>query len=434
MHVIALCLFLVLGVVSAESENVDDSNSLSLRSSSVSNHSHNNCPVHMFIFVNSGSGGKKGAELFKIGIRGLGIEVKSHTVNLTVADILEGDSGSKPGFLKISELVKDATCVNKDQPVRIIAAGGDGTVVWCMSEALAHNIDPSSIVFGTIPYGTGNDFAYVYGWGSSPPSHLLKHNLAQLKKLIAEWIDARIVSHDLWDVKISVDSSSGRVIQRSGKRSKKDVLPEGQNFMVKKMSNYFSIGIESRVGYEFDKRRTKSRLSNKVVYAWIGAKRVLGKKYLLNDVLGKCTSGSETIFGSEGLSDPKLVGDVSSIIFVNIPSFAAGIDVWNSSPKMGTSSTSQVRFTDQRSGDRKLEVLTYGTLYNLARERLKIGKGHGKRIAQSEGPFRLAFRESRAVNQIYMQIDGEYYAVENPISIEISHSVTMQVLRRDHHA
>lgn len=64
---------------------------------------------------------------------------------------------------------------------------------------------------------------------------------------------------------------------------------------LKKMSNYFSFGVDARVGYGFDKNRTKSRFKNKTVYCWEGFKKIFTKTPKLNDVLQK----AETISNKE---------------------------------------------------------------------------------------------------------------------------------------
>lgn len=54
--------------------------------------------------------------------------------------------------------------VERNKNVRIIVAGGDGTVQWVISEAITHNVDFERVVFGVLPIGTGNDFAASLGW------------------------------------------------------------------------------------------------------------------------------------------------------------------------------------------------------------------------------------------------------------------------------
>lgn len=45
--------------------------------------------------------------------------------------------------------------IHDEDIIRVLVAGGDGTVMWCASEAEAHHIDPNKIALGVIPYGTG---------------------------------------------------------------------------------------------------------------------------------------------------------------------------------------------------------------------------------------------------------------------------------------
>ena len=53
--------------------------------------------------------------------------------------------------------------------IRVIFAGGDGTVTWGMMELTAHDISPDDILVGSLPLGTGNDFARMSGWGGTIP-------------------------------------------------------------------------------------------------------------------------------------------------------------------------------------------------------------------------------------------------------------------------
>lgn len=42
----------------------------------------------------------------------------------------------------------------------------------------------------------------------------------------------------------------------------------------KPMANYFSMGVDARVGMGFDKNRGTSRIKNKCVYCWEGFKKL----------------------------------------------------------------------------------------------------------------------------------------------------------------
>lgn len=49
--------------------------------------------------------------------------------------------------------------------VRVVVGGGDGTVLWAVEEMLKAGIDFNNLALGVIPFGTGNDFSRVLGWG-----------------------------------------------------------------------------------------------------------------------------------------------------------------------------------------------------------------------------------------------------------------------------
>lgn len=46
-----------------------------------------------------------------------------------------------------------------------IICGGDGSIMWVVSELKKYNIDPLRIPLGVLPVGTGNDFSQNLGWG-----------------------------------------------------------------------------------------------------------------------------------------------------------------------------------------------------------------------------------------------------------------------------
>ena len=52
--------------------------------------------------------------------------------------------------------------------MRILAAGGDGTVSWVLGadgiESLPDNISRSQVPVSVLPLGTGNDLAKSLGW------------------------------------------------------------------------------------------------------------------------------------------------------------------------------------------------------------------------------------------------------------------------------
>lgn len=56
-----------------------------------------------------------------------------------------------------------ALCTTRN--LRILAAGGDGTVTWILKTVRELGLDPAPAV-AIMPLGTGNDLSLSFGWGN----------------------------------------------------------------------------------------------------------------------------------------------------------------------------------------------------------------------------------------------------------------------------
>ena len=78
------------------------------------------------------------------------------------------------------------------------------------------------------------------------------------------------------------------------------------------MSNYFSVGVESRIGLGFDRHRTHSVIGNKCVYCWEGFKKMFLKTPRINSILEsfnimkKKDNKDQEVMHKNGLYKPKL--------------------------------------------------------------------------------------------------------------------------------
>lgn len=92
--------------------------------------------------------------------------------------------------------------------------------------------------------------------------------LSSLKSLVSEWLRAPIVLHDIWSVDMTL-REGGQFKQIDSKTRVKKTIVDGRGNpsrkLCKKMNNYFSIGIESRIGIGFDRHRKATAFQNKVV-------------------------------------------------------------------------------------------------------------------------------------------------------------------------
>lgn len=57
---------------------------------------------------------------------------------------------------------------DKKMKTAAVVCGGDGTIMWVVSEFKKYDIDPVYTPIAVIPLGTGNDFSRSLGWGGSP--------------------------------------------------------------------------------------------------------------------------------------------------------------------------------------------------------------------------------------------------------------------------
>ena len=80
-------------------------------------------------------------------------------------------------------------------------------------------------------------------------------HLAGMKKLITKWADSIIEDFDIWDVTIDCYPEGGiRYISKEKRSFHKLYKTESESDkrilrFHKKMSNYFSFGVDSRIGY-----------------------------------------------------------------------------------------------------------------------------------------------------------------------------------------
>jgi diacylglycerol kinase family enzyme len=79
-------------------------------------------------------------------------------------------------------------------------AGGDGSLMNQLMKCKQEGVEISNLVCCALPYGTGNDFARVTGWGGTPSEKFYK----SLKTLMTEvCLNSTPQSFDVWDVKVN---------------------------------------------------------------------------------------------------------------------------------------------------------------------------------------------------------------------------------------
>ncbi|KRX07365.1 ATP-NAD kinase-like domain [Pseudocohnilembus persalinus] len=200
---------------------------------------------------------------------------------------LADKSSQQKGTEQIQQLLKEG-----EKQVSVITCGGDGTVMWTTQVIKEANIDFDQIPMGIVPLGTGNDFSRSLGWGpSSDIPGLLKDDCKKLKKLALKMIHAQVTDFDIWDISFSVFQHGDfkQVKKQNGQAVEKVIIDSETQKTLKELNktfcNYFSTGVDARIGIDFDKNRTKSRIGNLCCYAWASCKRIFLKKPKVNHTL-----------------------------------------------------------------------------------------------------------------------------------------------------
>ncbi|KAH8738563.1 diacylglycerol kinase [Cryptosporidium ryanae] len=480
----------------------------------------------IFLFVNPTSGGNKASVFTKSGMEMFKIS-NPVMASVHIYDIREGESGNKEGFLKVKEITNSMK--DESVPIYIIAAGGDGTVMWCVDELEKTQVNFDKLAIGVIPFGTGNDFSRALNW-MTILDNPFDNGLHRFRQLINDWVTADIIEHDIWSVKAVVDSygcfykvdsfsRKKKVVNKQGKGGKQGVnheymktIDRGSNTIATeltfRMSNYFSVGIESRIGIGFDRNRTKNAFLNKIRYALEGVKNTFRHTTPVYEIIDKCTvcvnnnySNMEnenneninykvkSVTGVENTSSldkvlfvtdrserlkknsckcAKAANDIvftnkngkhdqdhlfchnstesglfptllpcASLIFINIPSFASGNDIWRYCKgncgvryKFKSESIENMLFEQQKMGDERIECVSFPSAVAIGLE-IAI-KGMGRRVFQTEGPVRLHFKQKNSLatgRKVYFQVDGEFLIAYHPLYFDVTHSRRIRVLQ-----
>ncbi|XAR66682.1 Diacylglycerol kinase [Bertholletia excelsa] len=378
----------------------------------------------LVVFINSRSGGRHGPEV-KSRLQDLmGEEQVFDLQFVRPHEFVQHGLGCLERLADLGDLCAEKT----REKLRIVVAGGDGTVGWvlgCLGELHKQRREPVPPT-AIIPLGTGNDLSRSFGWGGSFPFNWK----SAIKRTLDKASAAPISRLDSW--KISVSMPSGEIEDpphclRSleecsldqGVQTERELpekvqtegeLPEKVSQYEGVFYNYFSIGMDAQIAYGFHHLRNEKPhlaqgpIANKLIYSGYG-----------------CTQGW---FFTQCKSDPGLRGlknivrlyikkvncsdweqvsipsSVRSIVALNLNSYASGRNPWgNLKPEY----LEKRGFVEAQVDDGLLEI--FGLKQGWHASFVMTELISAKHIAQA-AMIRFELRGGEW-KEAYLQIDGE---------------------------
>lgn len=379
----------------------------------------------LVVFVNSRSGGRYGPEL-KLRLQQLmGPEQVFDLSEVKPHEFVECGLGS---LEKLAELGDECAKETREK-IRVVVAGGDGTVGWVLGSLGQLNkqgrepVPPVAI----IPLGTGNDLARSFGWGGSFPFAWK----SAVKRTLHRAALGPICRLDSWHVTMQVPSVEVVETPHSLKPTEESALDQGltiEGELPDKVTsyegvfyNYFSIGMDAQVAYGFHHLRNdkpylaQGPISNKLIYSGYSCSQgwfltpcmsdpsLRGLKNIVRMYVKKVNCSEW-----EPVPVPK---SVRAIVALNLHNYGSGRHPWgNLSPEY----LEKRGFVEAHADDGLLEI--FGLKQGWHASFVMIELISAKHIAQAAA-IRLEIRGGEW-RDAYMQMDGEPW--KQPMSTDYS--------------
>ncbi|XP_008662694.2 diacylglycerol kinase 4 [Zea mays] len=318
--------------------------------------------------------------------------------------------------------------------LRVMVAGGDGTIGWvlgCLGELYIQNREPVPPV-AVIPLGTGNDLSRSFGWGASF-SFSWK---AAAKRSLYKAIFGSVSCLDSWQVVVSMPEHGEEEkehldlphsLRRLGEctfyddGTAKGELPETVYCFDGVFYNYFSIGMDAQVAYGFHQLRDEKPflasgpLSNKLIYAGYTCKQGWFFTQCISDPelrgLRNIICLSIKRMDSSEWENIPVPSSVRAIVALNLHNYASGRNPWgNLKPEY----LEKRGFVEAQSDDGLLEI--FGLKQGWHASLVMVELISAKHIAQAAA-IRIEIKGGYW-HDAFMQMDGEPW--KQPLSSEYS--------------
>ncbi|KAK7312960.1 hypothetical protein VNO77_37239 [Canavalia gladiata] len=394
------------------------------------------CPV--IVFINSKSGGQLGGELLvtyrtllnKNQVFDLGKDAPDKVLHQLYAT------------LETLKYEGDNFAAEIENRLRIIVAGGDGTASWLLGVVSDLKL-PRSPPIATVPLGTGNNLPFAFGWGKKNPATDLQSVMSFLN-LVKGAKEMKIDSwHIIMRMKAPKEGSCDPIaplelphaMHAFHRVSSTDKLSlEGYHTYRGGFWNYFSMGMDAQVSYEFHSERKlhpekfKNQLYNQSTYLKLGCKQGwFCPSSLQSSSRNIAQLAKVKIMKRHGQwEDLHIHSSIRSIVCLNLPSFSGGLNPW------GTPNRKKSIYRDLTApyvDDGLFEVVGFKDAWHGLL--LLAPNGHGTRLAQASR-IRFEFHKG-AADCTFMRIDGEPWKQPLPkdddtVVVEISHHGQVSML------
>ncbi|CAN6233154.1 unnamed protein product [Urochloa humidicola] len=367
------------------------------------------------VFVNSRSGGRHGPEL-KVRLHELITE--EQVFDLSVVKPSDFVHYGLSCLEKLADQGDNCAKAAREK-IRIVVAGGDGTVGWmlgCLSDLYKTKREPVPPT-GIIPLGTGNDLARSFGWGGSFPFGWR----SAVKRYLNKAATGPICRLDSWQTVIQMPEGEIQELPYSLKKvepadrleiSQEDgsELPEKASCYKGVFYNYLSIGMDAQVAYGFHHLRdekpylAQGPVANKLIYAgysctqgWFctpctASPQLRGLKNILRLYIKKanCSEWEQV----------QMPSSVRSLVVLNLYNYGSGRHPWGD---LKPEYLEKRGFVEAHSDDGLLEIFGLKEGWHASFVMAELIKA--KHIAQAAA-IKFEMRGGEW-NRVYVQMDGE---------------------------
>ncbi|AED96936.1 diacylglycerol kinase 4 [Arabidopsis thaliana] len=370
--------------------------------------------VPLMVFVNPKSGGRQGPL------------IKERLQNLISEEQVYDLTEVKPnefiryglGCLEAFASRGDECAKEIREKMRIVVAGGDGTVGWvlgCLGELNLQNrlpVPPVSIM----PLGTGNDLSRSFGWGGSFPfawksaikRTLHRASVAPISRLDSWNILITMPSGEIVDPPYSLKATQECYIDQN--LEIEGEIPPSTNGYEGVFYNYFSIGMDAQVAYGFHHLRNEKPylangpIANKIIYSGYGCSQGWFLTHCINDpglrgLKNIMTLHIKKLDSSEWEKVP-VPKSVRAVVALNLHSYGSGRNPWGN---LKQDYLEKRGFVEAQADDGLLEI--FGLKQGWHASFVMVELISAKHIAQAAA-IRLEIRGGDW-KDAFMQMDGE---------------------------